>query len=153
MSDVIRTTSPTIINLLPGEVFVFGSNAAGRHGKGAAKTALGWGAVYGQASGLQGRTYGLPTVNASVRGTLPLDRIRRHVDVFIAFAASRPDLTFLVTEVGCGLAGLSTKDVGPLFRAAIPLTNVRLPNKFWRALRIFSQEDLDARDPIEDETA
>lgn len=101
-----RVTPDEVEDLPTGQVFVFGSNQSGRHGKGAAKTALRWGAKWGQASGHQGRTYGIPTKNYSVTRTLALDEIRRHVDDFVAFAASRPDLTFLVTEIGCGLAGL-----------------------------------------------
>lgn len=129
-----RTTPELISKLSEGEIFVFGSNQSGRHGKGAAKTALGWGAVWGQAEGLQGRTYGIPTKDASVRKTLALTEISAYVDRFIEFAKSRPDLKFLVTEIGCGLAGLKPKEVAPLFSGAASIENIYLPKKFWHKI-------------------
>jgi hypothetical protein len=131
---VNRTTPDLISKLSEGEIFVFGSNQSGRHGKGAAKTALGWGAVWGQAEGLQGRTYGIPTKDASVRKTLALTEISAYVDRFIEFAKSRPDLKFLVTEIGCGLAGLKPKEVAPLFSGAASIENIYLPKKFWHKM-------------------
>ena len=106
----MRTTPDEIKKLEQEQIFVFGSNLSGRHGKGAAKTALGWGAKWGQAAGLQGRTYGIPTKDTSIRRTLRIDEIKPFVDDFIEFAKSRKDLIFLVTEVGCGLAGLKPKE-------------------------------------------
>lgn len=129
-----RTTPDMIGRLADGEIFVFGSNQSGRHGKGAAKTALGWGAIWGQAEGLQGRTYGIPTKDASIRKTLSLGEISAYVERFIDFAKSRPDLTFLVTEIGCGLAGLKPKEVAPLFESAAEVENIHLPEKFWRKI-------------------
>ena len=129
-----RITEDKIQKLKPNEIFVFGSNTAGRHGRGAAKTAMGWGAVYGQGEGLQGHTYGIPTVNASVTNKLSLDKIQGYVDNFIAFAKSQSHMTFLVTEIGCGLAGWEVKDIAPLFKDAIEVENIHLPKKFWRIL-------------------
>ena len=131
---VNRITPEYIKKLGAKEIFVFGSNQSGRHGKGAAKTALGWGAVWGQAEGMQGRTYGIPTKDSSVLKTLSIDEIKPYVDRFIEFAKTRPDLSFLVTEVGCGLAGLKPKDVAPLFKAAIDQENIHLPARFWHTL-------------------
>lgn len=125
-------TPDNITELGINEIFVFGSNLSGRHGKGAAKQALTWGAKWGQASGLQGRTYGIPTKDASVRRTLSVDEIKWYVDEFIDFAMEHPDLVFLVTEIGCGLAGYKPKDIAPLFRDATLLLNVRLPKRFIR---------------------
>lgn len=131
----MNKTSPDIITELPsGSIFVFGSNIGGRHGKGAAAKAMTWGAKWGQASGLQGRTYGIPTKDASVRRTLSVDEIRPFVDEFIDFAKSRPDLVFLVTEIGCGLAGYKPKDIAPLFEKAIGVLNIHLPKRFLRKL-------------------
>ena len=120
--------------LAPNEVFVFGSNYAGRHGKGAAAQARKWGAKNGQGSGLMGRTYGIPTKGYDLSRALPLRDIRREVDVFVALAATNPDLTFLVTEVGCGLAGYSVDQIAPLFKACMGLGNVVLPRDFVRVL-------------------
>ena len=101
------------------EVFTFGSNQAGNHKKYAAKTALGFGAKYGQAEGLQGRSYGIPTKGKSMDKVLPIREIKPYVDRFIQFAISRPDLTFLVTEIGCGASGYRPKDIAPLFENAV----------------------------------
>lgn len=131
-----RITSENIKKLLPNEIFVFGSNLAGRHGKGAAKQALTWGAKYGQASGLQGRTYGIPTKNASITKTLSLQEISIHVEKFIEFAKQHSEMIFLVTEIGCGLAGLKPKDVAPLFQKTVELNNVHLLIRFWHKLKI-----------------
>lgn len=129
-----RITEEEIGNLNINEVFVFGSNESGRHGAGAAKTALGWGAVWGQAEGLQGKTYGIPTKDKTIRRTLSIVEITPYVDRFIEFAKENPQLTFLVTEIGCGLAGIKPKKVAPLFKEAVDLENVHLPEKFWHKL-------------------
>lgn len=129
-----RITPDHIKKLKVGEIFIFGSNLSGKHGLGSAKTALGWGAKYGQASGLQGRTYGIPTKDASVRKTLTIPEIKRFVDEFILFAKDNRNLTFLVTEIGCGLAGLNVKDIAPLFKDAVEVSNIHLPSRFWHKL-------------------
>jgi len=131
----MRTTPDDIKKLEQGHIFVFGSNLSGRHGKGAAKTALGWGAKWGQGAGLQGRTYGIPTKDASIRRTLTVIEIKPFVDEFIEFAKNNPDLTFLVTEIGCGLAGHKQKDIAPLFINAVDVENIHLPEKFWHKLK------------------
>lgn len=116
------------------QIFVFGSNLSGRHGKGAAKQALTWGAKWGQASGLQGRTYGIPTKNSSITRTLAISEIEPYVFEFIQFAKANPSLIFLVTEIGCGLAGYKPKDIAPLFADAIKVPNIILPPRFVRKL-------------------
>ncbi len=118
--------------LKENEIFVFGSNLSGRHGKGAAKQAMRWGAKYGQASGLQGRTYGIPTVNATITGKLTIHRINVYVQEFIKFAKEHPELHFLVTAVGCGLAGWTAAEIAPLFLEATVMKNVSLPREFWK---------------------
>jgi hypothetical protein len=97
------------------DIFVFGSNLAGIHGAGAARFAVQHcGAIYGQGIGLQGYSYGIPTKDARIE-TLPLATVERHVDDFLAFARSRPDLTFYVTPIGCGLAGYKRPQIRPMF--------------------------------------
>lgn len=120
--------------LKENEIFVFGSNLSGRHGKGAAKTALKWGAVVGQGEGIAGQTYALPTKAADVRRTLSSGAIKHHVDKFLAYAAVHTDKIFLVTEIGCGLAGLKPEDTAPMFRDAIDMEHVKLPKRFWSVL-------------------
>lgn len=135
-----RISPEPILELKDKEVFVFGSNEGGFHGKGAAKQAMTWGAVWRQAEGLQGRTYGIPTKDKAIKRTLTIGEIKPYVDRFIAFAKTREDLTFLVTEVGCGLAGLKPKDVAPLFKDAIEVENIHLPKRFWHKLESFMNE-------------
>lgn len=130
----MRTTPDNISKLEPNQIFVFGSNESGRHGKGAAKTALGWGAVWGQSEGLQGRTYGIPTKDSTIRRTLTTEEIKPYVDRFIEFAKNNTELIFLVTEIGCGLAGHKHKNIAPLFKEAKEVENIHLPSKFWHKI-------------------
>ena len=130
-----RIVSDNITKLNPNEIFVFGSNLSGRHGKGAAKQALTWGAIWGQGAGLQGRTYGIPSKNASITRTLSVKEIKTFVDDFIQFAKDNQNLIFLVTEIGCGLANLTPKEIAPLFKEAIDIENIHLPKRFWHKLK------------------
>lgn len=129
-----KESPDNITKLAPNEIFVFGSNLSGRHGKGAAKQAMSWGAIYGQKDGLQGRTYGIPTVGVSVYKSLSVEQIKPYVDTFVQFAKDNPNLTFLVTEIGCGLAGHKSKDIAPLFEQAKNVENIHLPKRFIRIL-------------------
>lgn len=124
-----RVTPYRITDLEDGQIFVFGSNAAGHHDGGAARFALErFGAVYGQGRGLQGRSYAIPTMSGS------LQKIAQEVEEFILFADQHPELTFLVTRIGCGIAGYSDHDIAPLFANAYSLPNVYLPAEFWEEL-------------------
>lgn len=97
------------------DIFVFGSNLAGRHGAGAARFAvLHHGAIYGQGIGLQGNSYGIPTKDERIE-TRGLVEIERDVIEFLAFARSRPDLSFYITPIGCGLAGYKRPQIRPMF--------------------------------------
>jgi hypothetical protein len=123
-----QRTSPKWINALKkDEIFVFGSNSAGFHGGGAARQAMQWGAVWGQGIGLQGQTYAIPTMFDTVA------EIKPHVDEFLHFAKAHPELKFLVTEIGCGIAGFTPGDIAPLFQPTIHenIENVYLPESFW----------------------
>lgn len=130
----MNITPENITSLENYEVFVFGSNESGRHGKGAAKTAMKFGAKYGQAWGIQGQTYGIPTKDKNIRNTLSLEAICWYVRQFTKYAKEHPELHFLVTEIGCGLAGLTPKEVAPLFVDASRLENVYLPKRFWHKI-------------------
>lgn len=99
-------------------IFVFGSNLAGRHGKGAALEAVEkWGAKYGQGEGRQGNSYAIPTKDAKLK-VLPLSRIQYYVAQFLHYAHTHRALDFNVTRVGCGLAGYDDKEMLHLFRHA-----------------------------------
>ena len=117
-----RTTPEFITELQPGEIFVFGSNLQGMHGGGAARVAYrNFGAVMGQGVGLQGQSYAIPTMQGGV------ETIRPYVDEFIAFAKEHPELTFLVTRIGCGIAGFTDEEIAPLFAEAQSVDNIVLP--------------------------
>ena len=112
-------------------IFVFGSNLAGRHGKGAALEAVKThGAVYGKGIGFYGKSYAIPTKDENLK-TLSIPQIRKHVDTFIRFAELNPQMKFQVTRIGCGLAGYEDTDIAPLFLSSP--SNVMLPAG-WRVM-------------------
>ena len=118
-------TPDFITELKENEIFVFGSNLQGMHGGGAARLAYKkFGAIWGQGVGLQGQSYGIPTMHGGV------DAIKPYVDEFIEFAKSHPELTFLVTRIGCGIAGFRDEEIAPLFKECIEIDNVILPRTF-----------------------
>lgn len=122
-------TPERITRLAPNEVFVFGSNLLGHHAGGAARIACErFGAVWGKGVGMQGQCYAIPTMHGGV------DVIQPYVDEFISFAQSHPDLKFLVTRIGCGIAGFTAADIAPLFANAIDQENIILPEDFVRLL-------------------
>lgn len=129
MSMNKRVTPDYISDLKENEIFVFGSNLEGEHGGGAARTAREkFGAIWGQGTGLQGQSYGIPTMHGGV------EEIQPHVGEFIDFAISRPELIFLVTRVGCGIAGFHDSEIAPLFARAKDIPNIHLPESFWNIL-------------------
>lgn len=120
-----RFTPDFIRELKDNEIFVFGSNLEGMHGGGAARLAYEkFGAIWGQGVGLQGQSYGIPTMHGGV------EDIKPYVDEFIEFAKSHPELTFLVTRIGCGIAGFRDEEIAPLFKECIEIDNVILPRSF-----------------------
>jgi len=124
-----RITPDDIHSLSKNEIFVFGSNIQGLHGGGAARIAVQqFGAIWGQGVGLQGQSYAIPTMQGGV------NTIKPYVDEFIAFAKQHPELTFLVTRIGCGIAGFTDAEIAPLFAAAVDVENVHLPQDFWKEL-------------------
>lgn len=126
-----RISSNRITYLAPNEVFVFGSNLQGAHGGGAARMAYeNFGAVWGKGVGMYGKTYAIPTMQGGV-GT-----IKPYVDDFLQFVSVHGELDFLVTEIGCGIAGFTPHEIAPLFFKAIEndIKNVFLPESFYNVL-------------------
>ena len=120
-----RTTPWNITALQSNEIFVFGSNLKGIHGGGAALTAYKkFGAIWGEGVGLHGQSYGIPTMQGGIK------TIRPYVDEFVEYAKVHPNLTFLVTRIGCGIAGFTDDEISPLFKKAKEIDNVILP-KWW----------------------
>lgn len=126
--NAMRISSNWITELAPNEVFVFGSNLEGLHCSGTAKLAYQkFGAVWGVGVGLRGQSYAIPTMQGGVYAIKP------YVDEFMIFAATHTNLVFLVTEIGCGIAGFRPVDIAPLFRKTVEcnMQNVFLPKSFY----------------------
>lgn len=130
----LNITPEKIIRLQPKQIFVFGSNEAGVHGSGAAAAALKFGATLGVGWGKQGKTFAIPTKDWMIK-TLELDVIEFYVQRFIAFTEYYQMYDYLVTPIGCGLAGYRAEDIAPLFDKVYqnPATydNIHLPKSFW----------------------
>lgn len=123
-----RISSNRITRLAPNEIFVFGSNIQGMHGGGAARMAYeSFGAVWGKGLGMYGQSYAIPTMQGGV------ETIKPYVDDFLQFAKRHSELDFLVTEIGCGIAGFTPRDIAPLFFKAVEndIRNVYLPENFY----------------------
>ena len=120
-----RITPDRITRLAPNEIFVFGSNEQGLHYGGAAKAALeNFGAIMGQGNGLQGKSYAIPSMSG-------IGVMGEYVKEFCEFAKVHPEKRFLVTEIGCGIAGYSVDEIAPLFECCRDVENITLPATFW----------------------
>lgn len=114
----MNSTAEMITSLKPNEIFVFGSNMNGEHLGGAARYAYDhFGAIWGQGEGMQGQSYALPTMGYKMN-TYSNSMLSRNIETFFYIAKSMPDKTFLLTKVGCGIAGRIESDIAPLFRKA-----------------------------------
>ena len=124
--DIQRITPLFITNLQQNEIFVFGSNLQGNHAGGAARIArLHFGAEMGNGVGPQGQSYAIPTMQGGV------ETIKPYVDEFIDYAIRHPEQHFLVTPIGCGIAGFTPSEIAPLFEKAKNIENISLPESFW----------------------
>lgn len=125
----MRYTPDHITSLGKDEVFVFGSNLQGIHAGGAARVAYErFGAEWGQGVGMQGQSYAIPTMQGGV------DTIRPYVDEFLDLAYEWDETTFLVTRIGCGIAGFTDEEIAPLFDRVLDMYNVVLPESFMKIL-------------------
>lgn len=123
-------TPENITKLHPGQIFVFGSNLAGQHMGGAARAAvMHFGAKMGVGVGIQGQSYAIPTMQGGV------ETIRPYVDQFLDYAKEHLHNQFLVTKIGCGIAGFTCQEIAPLFAKAIDMPNISLPQEFIDIIR------------------
>lgn len=119
-----------ITKLKDNQIFVFGSNARGFHAGGAARQAVeNFGAIMGQAEGLQGQSYGIVTLDGDMR-KVPLSYIEEQLTRLNNFARENPDKEFLVTAIGCGIAGFKVEDIATICRNIEWADNVVLPEEF-----------------------
>ena len=140
-------TPERIKELQPNEIFVFGSNLAGAHGGGAARLAYErFGAIWGQGVGLQGQSYAIPTMQGGV------ETIKPYVDEFIRFAKEHLELKFLVTKIGCGIAGFKVDEIAPLFYHTIDCENIVLPKEFDDIVQDIHNRFIDSFDHDADRT-
>ena len=130
-----RITPEKITELEESQVFVFGSNLAGIHGAGAAKLAHDkFGAPWHLSFGHYHKVFAIPTKDFNIQ-TLPLSTIEGYVNAFIKYVNGFGENNiFLVTEIGCGLAGYKPEQLAPMFRKAIKMENIYLPQRFWDVL-------------------
>lgn len=123
-------TLENIKELEHNQIFVYGSNLAGVNGAGAAKQAqIYFGAIHGKGTGLNGKSYALPTKNYYI-ATLGLKFIEIYVDDLLQYIHNNPNKHFLITKIGCGLAGYEIKEIAPLFKNFLNIKNCSLPIEF-----------------------
>lgn len=127
-----KYTPEPITALNPNEIFVFGSNESGIHGAGAARMALSFGAKMGHGFGPSGSTFAIPTKDWNIE-TLPIPHIAPYVTRFLEYTKNKPNLIFLVTKIGCGLAGHTIETIAPLFKGHP--SNVILPEEFHHYIK------------------
>ena len=138
----MKFTPDKITKLKKNQVFVFGSNEAGIHGAGAAKLAEEkFGAIRGMGYGLQGKSFGIPTKDLFIR-TLSLDKIEFYVYSFLTEAMEYPDIEFLVTKIGCALAGYSEDQIANLFKGKFIPENVTLPESFFNIINSWNSRSV-----------
>lgn len=139
-----KTYSGMIQNLAPNQVFVFGSNTQGKHGKGAALTAKNkFGAIYGQAEGPQGQSYAIITKDLT-KNTHPSrtpEQIKEQVHNLYEYARENPDKEFLVAYSGKGtnLNAYSNQEMADMFGSEPIPNNIVFEQEFNKLIPIASE--------------
>jgi len=126
----MKVTPINITDLKPNEIFVFGSNEGGKHFGGAARLAYSkFGAIMGQGRGLQGQSYAVPTLTTDFE-MVSLNSLKSDISTLLDFAKGNKDKHFLITAIGCGIAGFTSEEIAPLFKPFAKLKNCSLPLEF-----------------------
>ena len=124
-----RVTPEKVNKVRNNEIYVFSSNLQGLHNDGTARIAFQrYGAVMGQSVGLQGKCYAIPTLQGEP------NIVRPYVDELLEFVKQHPEQTFIVTKIGTDIAGYTPQDIAPMFKKAVWMKNVRLPQEYWDIL-------------------
>jgi hypothetical protein len=126
----MKITPYEIEELEADHIFVFGSNEAGIHGAGAANLAYHrFSAAMYQGFGLSGQSFAIPTKDSTIN-TLDLETIQFYINRFEDFVRKHPSLQYMITRIGCGLAGYTAEDIAPMFKNFMDLENIYLPEDF-----------------------
>ncbi len=105
-----------IKGLKDNQVFIFGSNLAGRHAGGAARQAHeDFRAEWGVGEGLTGKCYAFPTLDENHQKRSDED-LKESVKKLWLTVVANHDKEFLLTKVGCGIAGYSENYMRDLFK-------------------------------------
>ena len=140
------TTPEKIEFLKENEIFVFGSNLNGNHAGGAAKLAHEkFGAETGVGEGLTGQSYAFPTLNKEMQ-KVSLEDLQISRDLLYRCADENKDKIFLLTKVGCGIAGFTEEEMKDIFKGESP-KNIIMPAG-WKVIKGYKafKEGLKCRD-------
>jgi len=130
-----KFTPEHITELQENEIFVFGSNLNGNHAGGAARMAVEkFGAIEGQADGLQGQSYAIPTLDKNMK-KIPIEDIKKSLELLADFSMWNTEKTFYVTKIGLGIAGFTVEELKPVFDDIYFPDNIILPVEFKRRIR------------------
>lgn len=149
-----KTYSGMIQNLAPNQVFVFGSNTQGKHGKGAALTAKNkFGAIYGQAEGPQGQSYAIITKDLT-KNTHPSrtpEQIKEQIHNLYEYARENPDKEFLVAYSGKGtnLNAYSNQEMADMFSSEPIPNNIVFEQEFNELISTTRESKADEQSPVQ----
>ena len=134
MEIKINYTPENIEQLQENEVFVFGSNENGNHAGGAARVAVEkFGAVMGQAEGMQGQSYAIPTLDKEMK-QVSEEALREYIERFRKYADEHKELTFYMTKIGCGIAGFDVEYMAKVMKSFDFSFNVVMPKEFYKII-------------------
>jgi hypothetical protein len=131
-----RITPDEILSLKDNEIYVFPTTLCGKHSNIYSVLAqLRFGARYGKAFGIQGKTFAIPTIDKDMKERLPISRIKHFIDKFYDEAEAHHRIIYYVVGFGNGgIGSWPVRAIAPLFESLSKLDNVYLPIAIWREL-------------------